>query len=84
MPTTQAILAKETYNDQIVRLFLLGAAVWGIAGMSIGVYAAVLRAQGMPLSFPGGAPRVSEAVDADLLARAIDWAGTSEAASAAA
>ena len=40
MPTTQAILAKETYNDQIVRLFLLGAAVWGIAGMSIGVYAA--------------------------------------------
>ena len=30
----------ETYNDQIVRLFLLAAAVWGIVGMSIGVYAA--------------------------------------------
>ena len=31
---------SETYNDQIVRLFLLAAAVWGIVGMSIGVYAA--------------------------------------------
>ena len=30
----------ETYNDQVVRLFLLAAAVWGIVGMSIGVYAA--------------------------------------------
>ena len=32
--------ATETYNDQIVRLFLLAAAVWGIVGMAIGVYAA--------------------------------------------
>ena len=32
--------APETYNDQVVRLFLLAAAVWGIVGMSIGVYAA--------------------------------------------
>ena len=31
---------SETYNDQIVRLFLLAAAVWGIVGMAIGVYAA--------------------------------------------
>ena len=31
---------QETYNDQIVRLFLLAAAVWGIVGMAIGVYAA--------------------------------------------
>src|SRR5215470_18348310 len=31
---------EETYNDQIVRLFLLAAAVWGIIGMAIGVYAA--------------------------------------------
>jgi cytochrome c oxidase cbb3-type subunit 1 len=30
----------ETYNDQVVRLFLLAAAVWGIVGMAIGVYAA--------------------------------------------
>jgi hypothetical protein len=39
------------------------------------VYGAIRRDAGLPLSFPGGAPRVSEAVDADLLARAIDWAG---------
>ena len=32
--------AQETYNDQVVRLFLLAAAVWGIIGMSVGVYAA--------------------------------------------
>jgi cytochrome c oxidase cbb3-type subunit I len=31
---------QETYNDQIVRLFLLAAAVWGIVGMAVGVYAA--------------------------------------------
>jgi len=30
----------ETYNDQVVRLFLLAAAVWGIVGMAIGVYIA--------------------------------------------
>ena len=38
--TTETVRPAETYNDQIVRLFLLGAAVWGIVGMSIGVYAA--------------------------------------------
>jgi nucleoside-diphosphate-sugar epimerase len=47
---------------------------------AIGVYGAVRRAQGLPLSFPGGAPRVSEAVDADLLAHVVDWCG--DAASA--
>jgi cytochrome c oxidase cbb3-type subunit 1 len=30
----------ETYNDRVVRLFLLAAAVWGIVGMAIGVLAA--------------------------------------------
>ncbi|MDY0065780.1 MAG: cytochrome-c oxidase, cbb3-type subunit I [Steroidobacteraceae bacterium] len=34
MPKTQ------TYNDHIVRLFLLAAAVWGVVGMSIGVFIA--------------------------------------------
>ena len=47
---------------------------------AIGVYGAIRRAGGLPLSFPGGASRVSEAVDADLLARAIDWAGTADSA----
>lgn len=30
----------ETYNDAVVRLFLLAAAVWGVVGMSLGVYVA--------------------------------------------
>ena len=46
----------------------------------LGVYAAILREQGRPLDYPGGAPRVSQAVDVDLLARAIGWAGGAEAA----
>jgi hypothetical protein len=46
----------------------------------IGVHAALERERGRPLAFPGGAPRVSEAVDADLLARVVDWAGTAPAA----
>jgi cytochrome c oxidase cbb3-type subunit 1 len=30
----------ETYNDRVVRLFLLAASVWGVVAMSIGVFAA--------------------------------------------
>jgi len=41
---------------------------------AIGVYGAVLKAAGEPLHFPGGAPRIFQAVDADLLARACAWA----------
>lgn len=43
---------------------------------ALDVFAALLKARGQALAFPGGAPRVSAAVDADLLARAIDWAGS--------
>jgi nucleoside-diphosphate-sugar epimerase len=46
---------------------------------AIGVYAALLRESGRPLAFPGGPPWVREAVDADLLARACEWAATSPA-----
>ncbi len=42
---------------------------------ALGAFAACLREQGQPLPFPGGAERVAQAVDADLLARAIAWAG---------
>ncbi len=41
---------------------------------AIGVYAALLREAGLPLSFPGGVPWLTEAVDADLLAHACEWA----------
>src|SRR5580700_11044070 len=47
---------------------------------ALGVYAALRREAGLDLPFPGGAPRVAQAIDADLLARVIGWAG--EAASA--
>ena len=46
---------------------------------AIGVYGALLREEGRPLSFPGGPSWVREAVDADLLARACAWAATSPA-----
>ncbi len=42
---------------------------------ALGVYAALRRAAGLDLPYPGGAPRVAQAIDADLLARAIAWAG---------
>ena len=48
---------------------------------ALGVYAAMMRRAGKTrLDFPGGAPRVAQAIDADLLARCIDWSGESRAA----
>jgi nucleoside-diphosphate-sugar epimerase len=44
---------------------------------AIGVYAAVERERGRPLSFPGGPSGVHEAVDARLLARVLAWAAIS-------
>jgi nucleoside-diphosphate-sugar epimerase len=47
---------------------------------ALGVYAAILKETGQPLHYPGGPPRVGQAVDADLLARAMAWAGEAPAA----
>ena len=47
---------------------------------ALGVYAALLRQRGEPLHFPGGPAFTSEAVDADLLGRALKWAATAPAA----
>lgn len=41
----------------------------------LGAFAAISRELGMPLRFPGGAPTMVEAVDADLLGEAIQWCG---------
>ena len=46
----------------------------------LGVYGALLHADGRPLSFPGGPPHIQEAVDARLLARALAWSATAPAA----
>jgi nucleoside-diphosphate-sugar epimerase len=48
--------------------------------VAIAVHAALLRAAGEPLHWPGGARHVSEAADADLVAAVIDWAGTTDGA----
>jgi len=44
---------------------------------AIGVYAAIQRHKSEPLHYPGGSPRINQAVDTDLIARACAWAATS-------
>lgn len=45
--------------------------------MTIGVFCAVSRELGIPLRFPGGEPAIYEVCDAQIVARAIEWAATS-------
>jgi len=47
---------------------------------AIGVYAAMLKDSGLPLHYPGGGARIGQAVDAELLAKCIEWAGATKAA----
>jgi nucleoside-diphosphate-sugar epimerase len=63
-------------------VLIVGEAMGGAMDLipPLGVYASILREQGRPLDYPGGAARVSQAVDVDLLARAIAWAGEATAA----
>lgn len=46
----------------------------------IGVWAAICSAEGRPFGFPGGPPYLVEAVDADLIAKALAWAAGAGAA----
>jgi nucleoside-diphosphate-sugar epimerase len=43
---------------------------------AIGAYAAIMRARGLPLSFPGGGRYVCAASDSRLIASAVEFAGT--------
>ena len=62
------------FRPQIVFGMAIGAAMNLIP--AIGAYGALMKAQAKPLGFPGGAVSpILEAVDADLLAAAIAWAG---------
>ena len=63
-------------------VLIVGLAMGGAMDLipPLGVYAAMLREQGRPLDYPGGAARVAQAVDVDLLARAIAWSGEAETA----
>ena len=73
----------KAWHWSILRpVLIVGEAIGGAMDLipPLGVYAAMLREQGRALDYPGGAARVSQAVDVDLLARAIAWAGEAEAA----
>jgi nucleoside-diphosphate-sugar epimerase len=63
-------------------VLIIGEAIGGAMNLmpALGAHAAVMRERGPILPYPGGAERVSQAVDADLLARAIAWAGETPAA----
>ena len=63
-------------------VLIVGEAIGGAMNLipALGAHAAVMRERGPILPYPGGAERVSQAVDADLLARAIAWAGDAPAA----
>ena len=68
----------KAWHWSILRpVLIVGLAMGGAMDLipPLGVYAAMLREQGRPLDYPGGAARVSQAVDVDLLARAIAWSG---------
>ncbi len=73
----------KAWHWSILRpVLIVGLAMGGAMDLipPLGVYAAMLRERGRPLDYPGGAARVSQAVDVDLLARAIAWAGEADAA----
>lgn len=74
---------EKAWHWSILRpVLIIGEAMGGAMDLipPLGVYAALLREQGRPLDYPGGAARVSQAVDVDLLARAIAWSGEAAAA----
>lgn len=73
----------KAWHWSILRpVLIVGEAMGGAMDLipPLGVYATMLREQGSPLHYPGGAARVSQAVDVDLLARAIAWSGEAVAA----
>lgn len=55
---------------------VMGGAIGAAMNLApvLGVYAAICREEGLPFGFPGGAPYVTEALDARVLAKAFVWA----------
>lgn len=73
----------KVWHFSILRpVLIVGLAMGGAMDLipPLGVYAAMLREQKRALDFPGGAARVAQAVDVDLLARAIAWSGEASSA----
>jgi nucleoside-diphosphate-sugar epimerase len=81
--TLRAAQRDRDWHFTILRpVLILGYSLGSAMNLipALGVYAAFLRERGEPLHFPGGAPRISQAIDADVLARVIGWAGESPSA----
>jgi nucleoside-diphosphate-sugar epimerase len=79
----RGVQAGQDWHFTILRpVLIVGEAIGGAMNLipALGAHAAVMRERGPILPYPGGAERVSQAVDADLLARAITWAGEAVAA----
>jgi nucleoside-diphosphate-sugar epimerase len=79
----RALRIGRDWRFTILRpVLIIGEAIGGAMNLipALGAHAAVMRERGPILPYPGGAERVSQAVDADLLARAIAWAGDAPAA----
>lgn len=82
------VRAKQSERDFALTLFRPTVIYGDAAGanmnalLPIGVYAALERAQGRPLSFPGESyeHHVREAVDCDLVAAALTWAAQDRSA----
>jgi nucleoside-diphosphate-sugar epimerase len=80
----RAAQAGKAWHWSILRpVLIVGDSVGSAMNVipALGVYAAMMRRAGKTaLDYPGGVGRVAQAVDADLLARAIAWSGESEKA----
>jgi nucleoside-diphosphate-sugar epimerase len=79
----RAVRTGRDWHFTILRpVLIVGEAIGGAMNLipALGAHAAVMRERGPILPYPGGAERVSQAVDADLLARAIAWAGDTPSA----
>ena len=61
---------------------VVGMAIGGAMNLLavIGAYAALLKARGEPLHYPGARGTASQPTDTDLMAKAMEWAGKAEAA----
>jgi nucleoside-diphosphate-sugar epimerase len=84
MSATGVARSQQAWSWSILRpVLIVGDSVGSAMNVipALGVYAAMMRRAGKTkLDYPGGVGRVAQAVDADLLARAIAWAGESEKA----
>ncbi|WP_158931759.1 NAD-dependent epimerase/dehydratase family protein [Acidisphaera sp. S103] len=79
----RAIQMGRGWHFTVLRpVLVVGEAIGGAMNLipALGAHAAVMRERGPILPYPGGSERVSQAVDADLLARAVAWAGEAPAA----